>query len=99
MSDYRKPKLVGTGVQKGLLKTPVDVSNEGTKRIKELEERLKAAQDDAKEAEAYAEELEAKLAKAVSFAEGVVRYAGNGGDDYLQDQARTTLAELKGAKE
>ena len=34
-------------------------------RIEELEELLKAAQDDAKEAEAYAEELEAKLAKAV----------------------------------
>lgn len=33
-------------------------------RIEELEERLKAAQDDAKEAEAYALELEAKLAKA-----------------------------------
>ena len=33
-------------------------------RIEELEERLKAAQDDAKEAEAYAEDMEAKLAKA-----------------------------------
>ena len=30
-------------------------------RIEELEERLKAATDDAKEAEAYAEELEAEL--------------------------------------
>ena len=30
-----------------------------------LEERLEAAQQDAKEAEAYAEELEAKLAKAI----------------------------------
>ena len=30
-------------------------------RIEELEERLKAATDDAKEAEAYAGELEAKL--------------------------------------
>ena len=34
---------------------------EAAERIEELEERLKAAQDDAKEAEAYAEELEAKL--------------------------------------
>jgi len=34
-------------------------------RIEELEQSLKAAQDDAKEAEAYAGELEAKLAKAV----------------------------------
>jgi hypothetical protein len=38
--------------------------------IEELEERLKAATDDAKEAEAYAEELEAKLAKAVEALEG-----------------------------
>ena len=34
-------------------------------RIEKLEERLKAAQDDAKEAEAYAGELEAKLAWAM----------------------------------
>ena len=37
-------------------------------RIEELEERLKAATDDAKEAEAYAGELEAKLAKADKLA-------------------------------
>ena len=42
------------------------------------------------------EELEAKLAKAVEFTKGVIRYAGNSGDDYLAEQARTTLAELKG---
>jgi hypothetical protein len=36
-------------------------------RIEGLEELLWAAENDAKEAEAYAEELEAKLAKAVSF--------------------------------
>ena len=41
-------------------------------------------------------ECEARLSKAMSFAEGVVRYAGNGGDDYLADQARATLAELTG---
>ena len=34
-------------------------------RIEQLNERLTAATDDAKEAEAYAEQLEAKLAKAV----------------------------------
>jgi hypothetical protein len=27
MVDPKKPKLIGTGVQKGLLKTPVDVSD------------------------------------------------------------------------
>ena len=42
------------------------VAEEAADRIEELEERLKAATDDAKEAEAYAVELEAKLAKAVS---------------------------------
>lgn len=36
-------------------------------RIEGLEELLWAAENDAKEAEAYAEELEAKLAKAVPF--------------------------------
>jgi len=105
---------------------------EAADRIEELEERLKAATDDAKEAEAYAEELEAelhlmktsgiiegavrnpnvmeymkhwegraetaeaKLAKAVEFTKGVIRHAGNSGDDYLAEQARTTIAELKG---
>ena len=41
-----------------------DIVYEAKDLIEELEERLKAAIDDAKEAEAYAEELEAKLAKA-----------------------------------
>jgi hypothetical protein len=44
------------------------------------------------------DELEAKLAKAVEFTKGVIRHAGNSGDDYLAEQARTTLAELKGEK-
>ena len=47
------------------------------------------------EAEAYAAELEAKLAKSVEFTKGVIRHAGNSGDDYLAEQARTTLAALK----
>jgi len=42
------------------------------------------------------QELEAKLAKAVEFTKGVIRHAGNSGDDYLAEQARTTLAELNG---
>jgi len=41
-------------------------------------------------------ELEAKLAKAVDFLRRVIRHAGNCGDDYLAEKARTTLAELKG---
>jgi len=36
-------------------------------RIEQLNELLTAATDDAKEAEAYAEELEAKLTKAMAF--------------------------------
>ena len=35
-------------------------------RIEELEERLEAAENDAKEAEAYAAELESKLAKVIA---------------------------------
>lgn len=42
------------------------------------------------------EALTAKLAKAVQFTEGVIRHAGNSGDDYLAEQARATLAEIKG---
>ena len=68
-------------------------------RIEEMEERLKAAQDDAKEAEAYAEELEAKLANAIDFVRRTIRYAGNNGDDFLAEKARTTLAELTGGKD
>ena len=65
-------------------------------RIAALEEMVEACKADAQEAEAYAAELEAKLAKAVEFTKGVIRHAGNSGDDYLAEQARTTLAELKG---
>lgn len=46
-------------------------------RIEQLEERLEAATDDAKEAEAYAEELEAKLAKAVGLLEAWVNVAAH----------------------
>lgn len=53
---------------------------------------LRSAQDMA----ARIEELEAKLAEAVSFAEGVVRYAGTNGNYCLADEARAILAELKG---
>jgi hypothetical protein len=41
-------------------------------RIKALTEQLAAARQDAKEAEAYAEELEAKLAKAVEAAQATI---------------------------
>lgn len=47
----------------GLTHRLVDTCIDCKGKIEELEERLKAAQDDAKEAEAYAEELETKLAK------------------------------------
>lgn len=57
----------------------------------EHSELYQAAKRDAEEAEAYAAELEAKLAKAVEFTGSVVRYAGNCGDDYLAEQARAAL--------
>ena len=66
-------------------------------RLETLEERLEAAQRDAKEAEAYAEDLEAKLAKAVG-ALRLSRDAINGlvdsGDAF--DDINATLAELTG---
>ena len=66
-------------------------------RIKGLEELLWAAENDANEAEAYAGELEAKLAKALAALHGI---AGN--KDFADDPwsiARTTLAELTGGKD
>ena len=60
--------------------------------IEELEAVYEAAVNDAFEAEAYAEELEAKLAKAVVFAE-IVERAGHGA---LWPLALDILAELKG---
>ena len=63
---------------------------EAADRIEELNERLTAATDDAKEAEAYAEQLEAKLAKAVEALE-YYNVAGHEGKE-----ARATLAEIKG---
>jgi len=64
-------------------------------------ELLEAARQDAKEAEAYAAELEAKLAKAVETLEKLARL-GNG-DRYGNSDgnmiARATLAILKGETE
>jgi uncharacterized coiled-coil protein SlyX len=74
-------------------------------RIEELEERLKAAQDDAKEAEAYVEELEAKLEKAVEALRGLVPILCEGVEDGCGKLSRhdcaacegyATIAELKG---
>lgn len=72
----------------------LDVLEAAEARIEELEERLKAATDDAKEAEAYAEELEAKLAKAVELANLVVEFS----DRALWKVAKEVVLELKGEK-
>ena len=67
-------------------------------------EQLTAARDDAKEAEAYAEELEAKLAKAVeaAFKEGFLAGTQDGWlnnprikMEWKRSRARSTLAEIK----
>ena len=84
-------------------------------RIKGLEELLWAAENDANEAEAYAGELEAKLAKAVGELEAIEQYGSDtlsgrvdGPDDRawqragvleMTIRARTTLAELTGGKD
>ena len=44
------------------------------------------------------ERLRFDLKRAVQFTKGVIRHAGNSGDDYLAEQARTALAELTGAQ-
>ena len=60
-------------------------------RIAQLEELYEAAKQDAKEAEAYAAELEAKLEKAVAFIEDLRECQWP-----LDAQAKRILAELKG---
>jgi cysteine sulfinate desulfinase/cysteine desulfurase-like protein len=86
---------------------PTDDEAEAADRIEALTEQLEqlvaineAARGDAKEAEAYAEELEAKLAKAV---EGLREIRGNGdatgrNPQLMANIARATLAEIEGEK-
>ena len=76
---------------------------------KELEERLKATTDDAKEAEAYAEEiyahakeLETKLAKAVEalrFLKSEIRGHGFSDEGRMLVKCNSTLAKLTGGKD
>ena len=64
-------------------------------RIKGLEELLWAAENDAKEAEAYAGELEAKLARALEGLDKIqLGYYGR-----AAAIARTTIAELTGGND
>ena len=71
-------------------------------RIAELEEMIEACKADAREAEAYAAELEAKLAKAVralgDIYDGEPEWPNDLEKelDWCRNRARTTLAELKG---
>jgi hypothetical protein len=82
-------------------------------RIEALTEQLEAARADAKEAEAYAEELEAKLGlatwllieAAVQLEEGKIKTRRNRAaiiwnliDEMGADNARATLAEIEGEK-
>ena len=81
----------------------LDDLNDAATRIEELEERLEAATDDAKEAEAYAGELEAKMAKAVEEAEKY-QHAFAAQSRKLQavlhiEGVRAALAELTGGKD
>ena len=72
-------------------------------RIKQLEERLEAATDDAKEAEAYAGELEYKLAKAVEALGEAIYLLDPDEEDIAKKTGLhrivTTYAELTGGKD
>jgi hypothetical protein len=77
--------------------------NEASDRIEQLNERLTAATGDAKEAEAYAQELEAKLTKAVEALHFYADFYGAPNDgpwginsDDFGTKARATLAKLEG---
>jgi len=63
-------------------------------RIQGLKELLWAAEKDANDAEAYAGELEAKLAKAMELANLVVEFS----DRALWKVAKEVVLELKGEK-
>lgn len=44
-------------------------------------------------------EMKAQRDQLRDFVRGVIRYAGNAGDDYLADKARAALAEIGGQDE
>jgi Lar family restriction alleviation protein len=69
-------------------------------RIEQLNERLTAATDDAKEAEAYAEQLEAKLTKAVEALRKLDRRNDSLDtfDNAVHEIVSTALAELEGGE-
>ena len=69
-----------------------DTAIDYKKQCEVLEERWEAACQDAREAEAYAGELEAKLAKAVDALEHEVKRSRR----HLSSKTLATLAELKG---
>jgi hypothetical protein len=95
------------------IRTPPNsaVERAAADRIEALTEQLEAARADAKEAEAYADELagdqvdlcrqlisaEDKLAKAVEALRGVMQHMPDYADTVWQD-ARATLAEIEGER-
>jgi plasmid stabilization system protein ParE len=66
----------------------------------DYKELYEAAKRDAEEAEAYAAELEAKLAKAVDVLEAALKYntAMHGGAAAYNQRIKDAIAELKGGK-
>jgi hypothetical protein len=81
----------------------LEQQQEAADRIEELEERLKAARDDANEAETYAAEVEDNLAKAMDvdlIEQAISDVLSEGGTyrDAAEYVACTTIAELKGEK-
>jgi chromosome segregation ATPase len=74
------------------------MAGEAAVRIEALTEQLAAAQHDAKEAEAYVEELEAKLVKAVEVLNALDATLDRNGwhvDSIAREDIRTTLADIK----
>lgn len=65
-------------------------------RIEALSEQLAGARDDAKEAEAYVGELEAKLAKAVEALRQIADPISLAQGNVNAEIARATLEEIKG---
>jgi hypothetical protein len=75
------------------MKGAEDARDRAKARIDALTEQLEAARRDAEEAEAYAEELEGRLAKAVEAFKKL-----NVGEGWAAQIARATLAEIEGDK-
>ena len=86
MTDDLVKHLREVGNKNGLMYADYDATIEAADEIERLRAALKLAQN-------LDDPLVREIERLRAFAEAVVRYAGNAGDDYLADKARDALKE------